>query len=135
MLKLKFGKMYFDFGTHRTNYSQRSTFPQKLHFISIKPSSSIIFLRLAPAATGVVWESDANFWNKTADLIIPADKNCYTITGWGANDGTWSYYGNSTAVEDIEVSKPQARKVLINQSLYLVMPNGDVYDISGRQVR
>ena len=40
-----------------------------------------------------------------------------------------------TAVEDVEVSKPQARKVLFNQSLYLVMPNGDVYDISGRQVR
>ena len=38
-------------------------------------------------------------------------------------------------VENVEVSKPQARKVLINQSLYLVMPNGDVYDISGRQVR
>ena len=31
-------------------------------------------------------------WNQTGDLAIPADKNCYTITGWGATDGTWSIY-------------------------------------------
>jgi hypothetical protein len=38
-------------------------------------------------------------------------------------------------VEDVEVSKPMPRKVIINQALYLVMPNGDVYDASGRMIR
>lgn len=31
-------------------------------------------------------------WNQTADLTIPSGQNCYTITGWGPNDGTWSIY-------------------------------------------
>ena len=40
-----------------------------------------------------------------------------------------------TDVENVEEAQSVARKVLVNQSLYLVMPNGNVYDISGRLVR
>ena len=57
--------------------------------------NQIIFLRLSPTATGVVWDGE-NFWNKTADLTIPAGMNCYTITGWGDNDGKWSAQGAVT---------------------------------------
>ena len=44
--------------------------------------NQIIFLRLSPNATGLVWDGE-NFWNKTGDLTIPSGQNCYTITGWG----------------------------------------------------
>lgn len=54
--------------------------------------NSIIFLRLAPEATQVVWEGDL-FWNKTADLTIPASKDCYAIRGWGEYLGSWILYG------------------------------------------
>ena len=53
---------------------------------------SIIFLRLAPEATQVVWDGEF-FWNKTADLSIPAIKDCYTIRGWGKYLGAWTVYG------------------------------------------
>ena len=54
-------------------------------------NSSVIFVRMPSGSTTLDW---AKKWNKTADLTIPADKNCYTITGWGDNDGAWSTYGN-----------------------------------------
>jgi hypothetical protein len=41
----------------------------------------------------------------------------------------------TTALKDATEAQPVARKVLIGQSLYLMLPNGDVYDISGRKVR
>ena len=54
--------------------------------------TSIIFLRLAPGATNVVWEGDL-FWNKTTDLSIPSAKDCYNIRGWGEYLGSWTVYG------------------------------------------
>lgn len=51
---------------------------------------NVIFVRKNPANTGVDWDG---VWNQTADLALPTDsKNCYTITGWGGSDGTWSEY-------------------------------------------
>jgi glycosidase len=41
----------------------------------------------------------------------------------------------TTALKDATEAQPVACKVLIGQSLYLMLPNGDVYDISGRKVR
>ena len=63
----------------------------------------IIFLRQSKETSGVVWSDAEGLYNKTANLDIPADKNCYTKTDWGENDGTWStldYYvtGNSALV-------------------------------------
>lgn len=41
-------------------------------------------------------------WNATAELTIPTDGNdCYTITGWGNNDGNWSKY---TAPDPVDPS-------------------------------
>ena len=74
--------------------------------------------------------------NQTVDMTFTAN-TCIQISQSGGDKATYTRVDcpESTDVENVEVSKPQARKVLINQSLYLVMPNGDVYDISGRQVR
>ena len=36
-----------------------------------------------------------------------------------------------TAVEDVEINQPQARKILYNGALYLIMPNGDIYNAAG----
>ena len=49
-------------------------------------ASSIKFYRMNSGATSV----DGNVWNKTAALTIGG--NCYTITGWGDTDGTWSNF-------------------------------------------
>ena len=74
--------------------------------------------------------------NQTVDMKFTAN-TCIQISQSGGDKATYTVVDcpESTDVENVEVSKPQARKVLINQYLYLVMPNGDVYDISGRQVR
>ena len=82
---------------------------------------------------GAGWNGDAN---QTVDMTFTAN-TCIQLSQSGNAKATYTVVDCPTAtdVEDIEVQKPVARKVLINQSLYLVMPNGDVYDISGRQVR
>lgn len=83
----------------------------------------------------IIWNDGSG--NQTADLKF-TNQGLYTGSNKGSIQCTsqvTAICGESTDVENVEVSKPQARKVLINQSLYLVMPNGDVYDISGRQVR
>ena len=53
----------------------------------------IIFLRQAENSTGVDWD---NCWNKTGDLSIPSDKNCFHITAWGEGTkvcpGDWETY-------------------------------------------
>jgi hypothetical protein len=82
---------------------------------------------------GAGWNGDAN---QTVDMTFTAN-TCIQLSQSGNAKATYAVVDCPTAtdVEDVEVQKPVARKVLINQSLYLVMPNGDVYDISGRQVR
>jgi hypothetical protein len=82
---------------------------------------------------GTDWNGNAN---QTEDITNITTNTCYQLSQSGDAKATYMVVDCPvvTAVEDIEVSKPQARKVLFNQSLYLVMPNGDVYDISGRQV-
>lgn len=57
--------------------------------------TSVIFLRMPSGSTGVIWDGDGKFWNKTADLNIPSGMDLYTISGWGANNspvcpGNWS---------------------------------------------
>ena len=43
-------------------------------------------------------------WNATAELTIPTDGNdCYTITGWGDNDGSWSKYTTPDPVDPSSV--------------------------------
>ena len=65
-----------------------------LYQFEIGANSNCLFVRQDPALGNQInWDQK---WNQTADLAIPADKNCYTITGWGPNDGSWSTQGNVT---------------------------------------
>ena len=98
--------------------------------------TSIIFLRLAPAATGVVWEGE-NLWNKTADLEIPEGMNCYTITGWGEKDGTWSSYtpvdGPTTDNEQVVINK-KATKIVYNGQICIIR-DGVMFNILGQVIK
>ena len=65
-----------------------------LYQFEIGNNTNCLFVRQSPTLGDQInWDQK---WNQTADLAIPADKNCYTITGWGANDGTWSAQGTVT---------------------------------------
>ena len=84
----------------------------------------------------IIWNDGSG--NQTADLNL-TNQGLYTGSNKGSIQCTSQVTNlcdsNSTAVENVEVSKPSTRKVLINQSLYLIMSNGDMYDISGRLIR
>ena len=61
-----------------------------LYQYEIGNNTNCLFVRQSSDLGGNInWDQK---WNQTADLAIPADKNCYTITGWGTNDGSWSVY-------------------------------------------
>ena len=65
-----------------------------LYQYEIGNNTSCLFVRQSPdLGEQINWDQK---WNQTADLAIPADKNCYTISGWGANDGAWSTQGTVT---------------------------------------
>ena len=65
-----------------------------LYQYEIGGNTSCLFVRQSPdLGDQINWDKK---WNQTADLAIPADKNCYTITGWGDKDGTWSVQGTVT---------------------------------------
>ena len=65
-----------------------------LYQYDIGSNTNCLFVRQSPdLGDNINWDQK---WNQTGDLAIPTDKNCYTITGWGANDGTWSTQGTVT---------------------------------------
>ncbi len=65
-----------------------------LYQYEIGSNTNCLFIRQSPdLGNQINWDQK---WNQTADLAIPADKNCYTITGWGPNDGSWSAQGTVT---------------------------------------
>lgn len=52
-------------------------------------NDNIIFVRRGPDMVQG-WDADVHYWNKTDDIAIPSGMNCYTITGWGGSEGSWS---------------------------------------------
>lgn len=64
---------------------------ENLYRFDIGNNTSCLFVRQDPAlGNNINWDAK---WNQTANLTIPANKDCYTITGWGDKDGSWSAYG------------------------------------------
>ena len=65
---------------------------------------NVIFLRMNPATTDNNWDA-TNKWNQTADLTIPADKNCFTLNAgeWDKANGTWAFYGPNPTVPETTV--------------------------------
>lgn len=52
-----------------------------LYKFEIGSNTNCLFVRQSPdLGDQINWDQK---WNQTGDLAIPADKNCYTITGWG----------------------------------------------------
>ena len=84
--------------------AQMTNLENEIYQVEVAAShAEIIFLRQSKETSGVVWNDQDGLYNKTGNLTIPADKNCYTITGWGGNEGKWSnleYYvtGNKALV-------------------------------------
>jgi hypothetical protein len=83
----------------------------------------------------IIWNDGSG--NQTADLKF-YNQGMYT----GSNKGSIAHTsqvtticGEDTPVENVVVPESMVRKVLHEQSLYLIMPDGRVYDMSGRQVR
>lgn len=55
----------------------------------------IIFVRAQGESESIPWDSE-NLWNKTADLEIPEDKDCFWLVGW--DFGVWMQNGERPAV-------------------------------------
>jgi hypothetical protein len=79
---------------------------------------------------------DGGNTNQTEDFSF-TENTCIQIIQSGDAKATYTLVecGNTTDVENVDVDQPQARKILYNGALYLIMPNGDVYDASGRMIR
>ena len=58
---------------------------------TLDANNNVKFTRVSSSCTGI-WGDGGQKWNETGDLSIPEGKNCYTITGWGGTDGSWSTY-------------------------------------------
>lgn len=61
----------------------------------------LIFLRNSSSATQPVQQGDANFWNKTVDITVPANKDFFVIAAGGTGNaytGTWDDYTPNYAV-------------------------------------
>ncbi len=55
--------------------------------------TTVIFVRMNPATTDNNWD---NMWNQTGDLVVPSDKNLFTLAEdvWDGATTTWSAYGD-----------------------------------------
>jgi alpha-amylase len=73
---------------------QMTKVTDNLYQYEIGDNTNCLFVRQSPDLGATInWDQK---WNQTADLAVPADKNCYTITGWGPNDGAWSVHNGGT---------------------------------------
>lgn len=83
-----------------------------LYSFDIAENTSCLFVRQDPTLGNEInWDKK---WNQTGDLVIPADKNCYTITGWGQNDGTWSLHDGSTTDPGTDPTPDPNAKLVYN---------------------
>lgn len=116
-------------------------------FTSTDEFNKVKFLRMASGATDFSWnKGDTGYWNQTGDIVIPDNSNCYTITGWNANDGTWSTYTppvtkykltveqeNATGTIKIDDSDVTSKDIDENKTAKITVtpPEGYTYSISG----
>ena len=71
--------------------------------------------------------------NQTIDMTFTSN-TCIQLEQSGDAKATYTVIDcdkEETAVEDVEINQPQARKILYNGALYLIMPNGDIYNAAG----
>ena len=85
---------------------------------------------------GTDWNGNAN---QTEDITGITTNTCYQLTQEGDAKATYTVVNceDNTATDLIEMQEPTLApiKVIINNALYLIMPNGDMYDTAGRLIR
>ena len=83
---------------------------------------------------GTDWNGDAN---QTVDITGITTNTCYQLTQSGNQKATYEVIdcedSGSTDLPELPVA-PTARKLLHNGSLYILLPDGRVYDVRGNQV-
>ncbi len=83
-----------------------------------------------PSNWKIIWNNgNGGNGNQTADL----DFTMHGIYNFSGCNGTVTALCEDIpdAVEDVEVNQIQARKILYNGALYLIMPNGNIYNAAG----
>jgi hypothetical protein len=94
------------------------------------PSSKtqVIFVRMNPATADNNCE---NVWNQTADLTIPADKNCFKVNAgeWNGAQGTWSTYGNPVPTTPVVTTTPVPTTPVVTTTP--VVSNDTIYFAAG----
>ena len=78
---------------------------------------------------GAGWNGNSN---QTEDMTFTTN-TCIQLTQSGDQKATYTVVDCevSTDVEKLESNQSQARKILYNGALYLIMPNGDIYNAAG----
>jgi hypothetical protein len=78
---------------------------------------------------GAGWNGNSN---QTEDMTFTTN-TCIQLTQSGDKKATYTVVNCevSTDVEKLENNQSQARKILYNGALYLIMPNGDIYNAAG----
>ena len=83
---------------------------------------------------GTDWAGDAN---QTVDITGITTNTCYQLSQSGNQKATYEVIdcedSGSTDLPELPIA-PTARKLLHNGSLYIVLPDGRVYDVRGNQV-
>ena len=81
---------------------------------------------------GTNWNGNAN---QTEDMAFTSS-NCIQLHQSGDAKGTYTIVDcqKGTDIDNIEVSHSSPRKVIINQSLYILMPNGSIFNTSGQPI-
>ena len=82
----------------------------------------------------IIWNDGSG--NQTADLKF-TNQGLYTGSNKGSIQCTsqvTEICGEHTDVEELVTNKPMPRKMIINGALYLIMPDGVVYDVRGNVV-
>ena len=83
---------------------------------------------------GTDWAGDAN---QTVDITGITTNTCYQLSQSGKQKATYEVIdcedSGSTDLPELPIA-PTARKLLHNGSLYIVLPDGRVYDVRGNQV-
>ena len=82
----------------------------------------------------IIWTNGAG--EQTIDITGVTQSTCYEI-----DKSVYPYHAfevdcaSNTALEDAETdSTPQPRKVMIDNKLYILMPDGTIYDTWGRKI-
>lgn len=79
---------------------------------------------------GTDWNGNAN---QTEDITNITTNTCYQLSQSGDAKAQYTQVdcGDATNIDNVEIDQLQARKLLYKGALYLIMPNGDIYNTAG----